>query len=54
LAAEAIAAFVEHESVVLDGIARGFADLQNGNLVSHDAAMDELDAVIAAAHAKAK
>ncbi len=46
LAAEAIASYVERESHVLDGIARGLADMKAGRLVPHDEAMDELDAAI--------
>ncbi|MGO8954670.1 MAG: CopG family transcriptional regulator [Rhodomicrobium sp.] len=49
LAAEAVACYVEHESRVLDGIASGLEDMKSGRLVSHDDAMDEVDAVIAAA-----
>ncbi len=45
LAAEAVAAYVERESYILDGIARGLADMEAG-LVPHDEAMDELDAAI--------
>ncbi len=46
LAADAIAAYVEHESRILDGIARGLDDMTAGRLVPHEDAMDELDAAI--------
>jgi predicted transcriptional regulator len=49
LAAEAVAAFVERESHILDAIARGLADMKAGRLVPHNEAMDELDAAIALA-----
>ena len=55
LAAEAVAAYVEREIEIIDGIRRGFADVAAGRVVSHDDAMAEIDAVIAAArqHKKA-
>ncbi len=46
LAAEAVASYVEHESRILDGIARGLADMKAGRLVPHADAMDELDVAI--------
>jgi predicted transcriptional regulator len=46
LAAEAVASYVEEESRILDGVARGLADMREGRLVPHDEAMDELDAAI--------
>jgi predicted transcriptional regulator len=46
LAAEAIAFFVDRELQIVAGLERGLADMRTGNLVSHDAAMDELDAAI--------
>jgi predicted transcriptional regulator len=46
LAAEAVASYVEQQSRILDGIARGLADMKAGRLVPHGEAMDELDAVI--------
>jgi predicted transcriptional regulator len=49
LAAEAVASYVEQESVILEGIARGLADMKAGRLVPHKEAMDELDAAIALA-----
>jgi predicted transcriptional regulator len=49
LAADAIASYVDRESAILDGIARGMDDMRSGRLVPHDEAMDELDAAIAAA-----
>jgi predicted transcriptional regulator len=46
LAAEAIDAYVARERAVIDGINRGLADMQAGNVVPHDAAMAELDSLI--------
>jgi predicted transcriptional regulator len=50
LAAEALAAYVEQELAIIDGIAQGRADADAGRIVPHDKAMDELDGVIEAAH----
>lgn len=47
LAAEAIAAFVDRELQVLDGIEKALADIEAGRLVPHNEAMDELDRAIA-------
>jgi predicted transcriptional regulator len=44
-----VASYVERESHILDGIARGLADMKAARLVPHDEAMDELDAAIAMA-----
>ena len=49
LAAEAVASYVEQEGRILEGIARGLADMTAGRLVPHEEAMDELDAAIALA-----
>jgi predicted transcriptional regulator len=49
LAAEAVASYVEEESRILDGIARGRADMNAGRLVPRREAIDELDAAIASA-----
>ncbi len=46
LAAEAVASYVEHESRIREGVARGLADMKAGRLVPHDEAMDELDAIL--------
>jgi predicted transcriptional regulator len=48
LAGEAVEAYVLRELAIIDGIRRGIADVATGRTVPHDAAMDELDAVIAA------
>jgi predicted transcriptional regulator len=45
---EAVAAAVA-DFMVLSGIESGLADMTAGRLVPHDAAMDEIDAAIAAA-----
>jgi len=52
LAGEAVAAYVERELGIIDGIKRGMADAAAGRVVSHDDAMAEIYAVIDAAEAK--
>ena len=52
LAGEAVAAYVERELEIIDGIKRGMADAAAGCVVSHDDAMAEIYAVIDAAEAK--
>lgn len=49
LAAEAVSSYVEHELAIIDGVQRGLADADAGRVVSHDKAMDEVDAAIEAA-----
>lgn len=49
LAAEALAAYVDHELAILDGIGEALTDIEAGRLVPHEQAMDELDALIDAA-----
>ena len=49
LAAEAVSAYVERELAIIDGVQRGLADVEAGRVVPHDAAMDEVQAVIDAA-----
>ncbi len=49
LAAEAVAAYVERELEIIGGIQGGLADIEAGRIIAHDAAMAEIDAVIAAA-----
>ncbi len=51
VASAALASYVEHELQVIDGIRKGLADIDSGDLVDHDEAMAELDAVIDAAEA---
>ncbi|MEA1941351.1 MAG: CopG family ribbon-helix-helix protein [Pseudomonadota bacterium] len=46
LAAEAVSAYVDRELEVLEGIERGFADVEAGRTLSHEDAMAELDAAI--------
>jgi predicted transcriptional regulator len=52
LAAEAIADYVERELRIIEGVERGIADMQSGRLILHDAAMEELDAIIEDAEGK--
>ena len=52
LAGEAVAAYVERELEIIDGIKRGMADAAAGRIVPHDEAMAEIHAVIDAAEAK--
>lgn len=46
LAAEAVEAYVERELAVIDGIEQGLEDLRAGRVVSHEAAMAEVDAIL--------
>ena len=46
LASEAVEAYVARELEIIDGIQRGLADVADGRVVSHDAAMEELRTVI--------
>ena len=46
LAGEAVAAYVERELEIIDGIKRGMADAAAGRIVSHDEAMAEIYGVI--------
>lgn len=52
LAAEAVAAYVDRELAIIDGIHRGLADVAAGRVTDHDAAMDQVDAAIAEARAR--
>ena len=49
LAAEAVSAYVERELAIIDGVHRGLTDVEAGRVVPHDAAMDEVQALIDAA-----
>ncbi len=49
LASEAVAAYVTRELEIIDGIQRGLADVAAGRVVSHDAAIEELQTIIDAA-----
>jgi predicted transcriptional regulator len=49
LAAEAVAAFVDRELEIIDGIQRGVADMEAGRVVSHEDVVAESRAVIDAA-----
>lgn len=51
LAAEAVAAYVDRELSIIEGIQQGLADVAAGRTVAHGAAMDEIDAVLAKAKA---
>ena len=52
LAAEAVAAYVDRELAIIEGIERGLADVAAGRVVDHDVAMDQIDALIAEARAR--
>ena len=54
LASEAVEAYVARELEIIDGIQRGLADVTAGRVVSHDVAVEELQAVIDVAQAKAQ
>lgn len=49
LAAEAVAAYVERELSIIEGIEQGLADISAGRVVPHAIAMDRVDAAIAKA-----
>jgi predicted transcriptional regulator len=46
LAGEAVAAYVDRELEIIDGIKRGMADAAAGRVIPHDEAMAEIYAVI--------
>ena len=52
LAAEAVAAYVDRELAVIEGVERGLADARTGRTVSHEDAMARLDAAIAEGEAE--
>ncbi len=52
LAAEAVAAYVDRELAIIDGVQRGLADVEAGRITPHDDAMDQIDALIAEARAR--
>ncbi|TSD86846.1 ribbon-helix-helix protein, CopG family [Mycobacterium sp. KBS0706] len=54
LAAEAVAAFVDRELKIIEGIRRGLADMEAGRVVPHEQVMAEGRAIIDAAKAARK
>ncbi len=52
LAGEAVAAYVDRELEIIDGIKRGMADAAVGRVIPHDEAMAEIYAVIKEAKAE--
>lgn len=46
LATEAVAAYVERELAIIEGVQRGLADVAAGRVTAHDNAMDRVDALI--------
>jgi predicted transcriptional regulator len=54
LAAEAVAAFVDRELEIIEGIQRGLADMAAGRVVPHEQVMAEGRAIIDAAKAAKK
>jgi predicted transcriptional regulator len=52
LAAEAIAAYVEHELAIIEKIERGQADVRTGRVVDHNEVTREARAIIKAARAQ--
>jgi predicted transcriptional regulator len=52
LAGEAVAAYVDRELEIMEGVKRGMMDAEAGRVVPHDEAMAEIYAVIDAAQAK--
>jgi predicted transcriptional regulator len=49
LAAEAVAAYVDRELEIVEGIRQGIADMKAGRTMSHDEAMARIEATIEAA-----
>jgi predicted transcriptional regulator len=54
LAAEAVAAFVDREMEIIEGIQRGLADMEAGRVVPHEQVVAEGRAIIEAAKAAKK
>jgi predicted transcriptional regulator len=54
LAGEAVAAYVERELQIIEGVKQGLTDVQTGQLVPHDEAMAEIYAAIEAARSSSK
>jgi predicted transcriptional regulator len=54
LAGEAVAAYVDRELEIIEGIRAGVADMEAGRLVPHDEAMAEIYTAIDAASLTAK
>ncbi len=54
LAAEVVAAYVDRELEIVEGIKRGLADVESGRVLPHDGAMARLDAVVEAAARRRK
>jgi predicted transcriptional regulator len=46
LAAEAIATYVDRELLIIEGVLQGMADVDAGNVVSHEEARAEVNALI--------
>ena len=51
LAGEAVAAYVDREIEIIEGIKQGMADAPAGRVVPHDEAMAEINAIIQQAEA---
>lgn len=49
LAGEAVSRYVARELEIMQGIMEGLEDMANGDLIPHEQAMDELDAIVEAA-----
>jgi predicted transcriptional regulator len=54
LAGEAVAAYVDRELKIIEGITRGLADIEAGRLIPHEQAMAEAREIIMVAKAKNK
>ncbi len=52
LAGEAVAAYVDRELAIVEGVTRGLADMEAGRLIPHDEAMAEIHDAIDAASAR--
>jgi predicted transcriptional regulator len=49
LAAEAVEAYVDRETAIVEGIEAGLADMRAGRVIGHDEAMAQIGQTIAAA-----
>ena len=54
LAGEAVAAYVERELEIIEGIKRGLADIKTGRVMPHDQVMNEARQIVAEAKERRK
>jgi len=46
LAAQAVAAYVNREAAILEGVEAGLEDMRTGRVIPHEEAMDRIEAII--------